>query len=432
MVVSRMVAQTTRRGLINHAYWFIPALIALVFGLTGIATNPFWDDELYTADAIENGMEGLWAHNWEAPLIPYYFLMYLWTFDGQLTLDWWMRLLSVAFAVAAVILTARAGKHLTGRSAGFVAAVVVALSPSLNYYGHHARNYTLGTFLVAAASAVALRHLRDEPQGRVWWDLVLIVSAACLLVQTALIVLVVLTVALPLLPGGRPHLRSWLRSVAAATPVVLIAVLLFFVHGPTMHGWVSKPDPSDLWGALPAVPRGYVFALTVLSVAVLTRIGWVWLAGLVAAVAAVYLVSHIGASFWHDGVLGMLMPTLGLAASGFVVLTTWRIAAVWCAFLLVVSTPALLQQQTSTISTRIARQFAQTLAAKGTTVRLVGSPEPFLRFAVRHYTPHVTISYFAEGEIPTTPYWSLKAGGDNCPGAIVLTMNPKTTLTYCP
>jgi hypothetical protein len=79
----------------------------------------------------------------------------------------WIRLPSLLAGVALVPLSYALGLLTVGRTAGIVAAAVVALQPYSMFYGTEARAYALVAMLAAASTLCLLRAL--DTGRRAWW-----------------------------------------------------------------------------------------------------------------------------------------------------------------------------------------------------------------------------------------------------------------------
>ena len=356
--------------------------------------------------------------------------MYLWTFGGNLTADWWMRSLSVAFSVCAVLYAGLTGRVLLSRRVGFSAAFLVSISPWVAYYNQNARNYTLGAALVAAASYYSAKNASDS-RRRIWPSYAAAIALAALFVQTALVFLALNPVVLALAGLGRIWLRPWLRSVALALPVVFLAAFMYVTRGASMHGWLDPPATSDLWQALPQVTRWEPLALLLVASAVLSRMGLAWLAGVAVGVSAIWTVSHLGSSFWLEGVLGMLVSALALAAASTMQLVSWRYAVTWCALITLVSLGHLHKIQNQPDVSRYARVLATTVASRGPSAKIATDTTGLALMAMRHYAPEIEV--FAV-EPSTTPLESVWHVGDpvECPGAESTQLDDGIVLTFCP
>lgn len=422
--------EDTADWIARWSYALLPSIVVVMIATLGIRERSFWYDELVTADAVENGLSGLFDHSWEYPLVPYYALMYVWTLGGTLNTDWWMRGLSVVFAIGAVIFTAVSGKAIHSRRVGFTAAFVVAISPWMAYYSQNARSYTLGAMLVAASTYFAIRGTLRAHQ-RVWWPYAGLLCLAAVFMQAALIVLVVHPVVFALWKEDHEWLRPWLRSALVATPLTVVSLLMYANKGADMHGWLAAPNVSALWKGLPQVTRWEPLAVILVAGAVLTRQGLAWLIGTCAGVIAIWAVSQVGASFWLDGVLGVLVSVLALAAASSMVLVSWRHALLWSLFIGLISAGNLIQLQTRFDGTRYATKLAATVSARTDDAVFVNDPNKVAVMALRHYAPRVRVRTITDDGNLQGPRWYV---GDphTCPNAEVTPLTAERSLTYCP
>jgi 4-amino-4-deoxy-L-arabinose transferase-like glycosyltransferase len=100
---------------------------------------------------------------------PFYFLL----LKGWLSVssdETWMRLFSVVFGTANIILIYLLGKVLAGRKVGLAAALLTALSPMEIHYSQQVRMYTLGTFLALSGSLAVFKAFATEkkPYVLIW------------------------------------------------------------------------------------------------------------------------------------------------------------------------------------------------------------------------------------------------------------------------
>ena len=131
----------------------VPAMAALVIGLTHLTLRPLWTDELITISRVENGFGRLISDTWDLPLLPYYATVYIWTLGGQFTSDAWLRGLSLAMTVAAVTTCAAGIRRLYGPWTALVGGSLLAIAPSVAYYAQEGR--------VGAAQSLSL----SRPSG---------------------------------------------------------------------------------------------------------------------------------------------------------------------------------------------------------------------------------------------------------------------------
>ena len=116
-------------------------LFAFALRVYALDRQSFWSDEGLTvhyiggsvADVIQRITVGF--HN------PLYFTgLHFWA-DATGTSDWAIRYFSVAFAVLAIPLIYVLGRHFYGRTAGLIAALLLAANPFAIYYAQEARMY---------------------------------------------------------------------------------------------------------------------------------------------------------------------------------------------------------------------------------------------------------------------------------------------------
>ena len=156
-----------------RGYWFaiVPALTALVVGGWGIGTPGPWLDERFTIEAVTDGLA---TRVVDAPMYPYYLLMWLWTGSGSLIDAGWLRLPSVLAVTAAAALVALTARRLGTVPAGFAAGMLFAMTPGVVRYAQEARSYALATSLIVLATYALVRAMPEavvdggRPMRRPW------------------------------------------------------------------------------------------------------------------------------------------------------------------------------------------------------------------------------------------------------------------------
>jgi uncharacterized membrane protein len=132
---------------------FLAALavaVGLVARLLHLEHKPLWLDEVLTLNRAHLAPHALVADSFANRHMPSYFLIVRWFAqlgDDAATL----RLPSVLFGALSVGVLYAIGRRLGGRTAGIVAALLLALSPQQVQYGQEARSYTLETLLIVIA-----------------------------------------------------------------------------------------------------------------------------------------------------------------------------------------------------------------------------------------------------------------------------------------
>lgn len=287
-----------------------PAVLCLAIGLWGIDEVGLWDDERHTLFAIP---QILWRL-WEAPLIPYYASMWIWTGGGAVSSDAWLRFSSVLAMTGAVFLTSVTAKRLGGRRVGLLAGLTLALMPSATRYAQEARVYAFATLLAALATWLVVRGAQGG--GRRWW-----VAYALTLVTIG----VLAPFAYAIVPAHgflilqksewRPHLRAWAAAGLTNIPILIIAALLSARFGPNLRDWLAKPTLTDLVTDIPDIAGSLAVGVVLVALSIATRTGTRWLVATAIGMAALWLVSIGPASFWLTRSFLPLAPVLAVAAS---------------------------------------------------------------------------------------------------------------------
>jgi mannosyltransferase len=241
-------------------YWlFGIVLVGALVRLYGLTDVSLWVDEIY-AITTRSSLP-LWqvvtANELHPPL--YYMLLKYWMelFGRSAGAT---RLLSVLFGVIAIILIYFLGTALFGRTAGILAAVLLALSPFHIHTSQTVRMYELLTLLTIGSFYAFVRVLQTDT-ARVKYGY--LVSTWLLLLTHLFGGFVVLAENLAYLiaaysssePQHLPSRKTWLglQGILALlySPVVLqLAPRLYTVlsdAGTTNIGWLHQPDLGLVW-----------------------------------------------------------------------------------------------------------------------------------------------------------------------------------------
>lgn len=165
-------------------------LIVLAFGLRlhHLDVQSLWYDEGVTAQGAQLGVGELarWtADDIQPPL--YYLLMNGWLrlfhpWPGNIA--YLMRWLSAAFGLLLIPLLWAMGKRLWHERAGWLAALLAAISPLMVYYGQEARMYTLLLALTSLAALAVLHVMAEQAPGPRatdrWWGVYALAALAAL------------------------------------------------------------------------------------------------------------------------------------------------------------------------------------------------------------------------------------------------------------
>ena len=219
-------------------------VLALALRLSTINHEALWLDEGYTL--LFSGLPfpqlltvgG--AH--EHPPLYYLIVHFLRSVD-----NWYLmpRLVSAVAGSLVVVAVFFLAGYLYGRTAGILAASFVAIAPIHVWYGQDGRGYEIAT-LAVVLSYLTLFHALDE--GRRWWALYSVATAACLYSEytTAFALVPQLFLAVRAYRCGRlrPLLLSW--GAAALLFAPWIGVLVGNASQVVSSYWIPHPTFSTL------------------------------------------------------------------------------------------------------------------------------------------------------------------------------------------
>jgi hypothetical protein len=305
----------------------VPAVLVTLVGLslalrsTQLAQG-FWIDEGISV--------GVAHHHWSS--IPhllrqdgsppgYYMLLGLWIRafgDSERA----THALSLLFALASIPLAYVAARSIFDRLTGLVAAVLVAFTPYLTYYGQETRMYALEGFLSLLA---VLAYVNGVLRERHWWAVALVPTLALMVYSHNWALFFCLALAVATLLYGREHLRTF--ALVALGVAILYAPWLPTLLTQARHTgapWSTKPSFHELFTAPGTVLGGDAsfVALVVTAAAVLAvtaRRDERVLAVLVAVtVVAAWLASQISPAWTTRYFAVVLGPAVLLAAAAIV------------------------------------------------------------------------------------------------------------------
>lgn len=142
----------------------LPTLLALALRLYDLAGKPLWLDEVITHNRALLPLPQLVSDSLINKHFPSYFLLVR-AFDAPVIDEWLLRLPSVVFGTLAVLLVALIATEVRSPRAGFVAGMLMALSPIDVQFSQEARSYTLVSFLILLALWGLLRIAKRAPAG---------------------------------------------------------------------------------------------------------------------------------------------------------------------------------------------------------------------------------------------------------------------------
>lgn len=125
-------------------------LLAFILRLPGI-TQSLWLDEAAQAVMSSAPLSAVWRVDGDFHPPLFHLFLHFWMQLSQS--EWWMRLLSVLFGVAAVYLTYRLTMLIfKDKKMAFLSAFLLAVSPYHIWYSQELRSYSLATFLTVLAT----------------------------------------------------------------------------------------------------------------------------------------------------------------------------------------------------------------------------------------------------------------------------------------
>jgi mannosyltransferase len=202
-------------------------LLGLVLRLGWIDAHGFWTDEVSSLETARNGLPFVFSNHfgWVGNQTPWHYA-FIWLVLQVLPLDpaASAALVRLPSALAGAFLTPVVyglGRELFSRTAGLIAALMVALSPILLDHSHDLRPYSFLTFLTAASVLCLVMAERTGKAG--WWLGFLAVTVANLLNSYLAATLV--------LPALVPYLawairRAWTQHLEAGRERNLLFLLL--------------------------------------------------------------------------------------------------------------------------------------------------------------------------------------------------------------
>ena len=245
--------------------------LAAVFRFHSLAAKSFWFDEGVSVAIARldwyNFARILWRR--EANMSLYYFLLHFWLrFGGS---EFFVRALSVLFAVASVPVVYLLGRRLFDSRVGLMAAALMAVNAYHVQYSQDARSYSLMVLHCLLSSLYFLKCL-DEPSIRNRAAYVLSSALAVYAQFFSALLLIAQWLSLKMLDRGqipRQTRRDWRWIALLVSPIAVFVA----TTGTGPLRWVQRPGLKDLW----------IFALY------LTGNGgpWLLLASVAACLAAV-------------------------------------------------------------------------------------------------------------------------------------------------
>jgi mannosyltransferase len=220
-------------------------VLAAVLRFHSLAAKSFWFDEGVSVAIARldwyNFARILWRR--EGNMSLYYFLLHYWLhFGGS---EFFVRALSVLFAIASVPVIYRLGRRLFDSRVGLTAAALLAVNAYHVQYSQDARSYSLMVLLCLLSSLYFLNCVTEPSAGN---RAAYVISSALAVYAQFFSVLLVITQWLSLKILDREQLPRQTRTDWRWIALLISPVLAFVATtGTGPLRWVQRPGLKDLW-----------------------------------------------------------------------------------------------------------------------------------------------------------------------------------------
>jgi hypothetical protein len=254
---------TPVRPLPRRAALLAIALLGWAVRLYALGSGSLWYDETVSAYLASLDLPAMVAHtagDIHPPL--YYGLLHIWTLAGGRS-EFSLAFFSLVFGILLIAATQRVARAVAGPTAGWIAALLAAVSPFGLWYSQEVRMYTLGSLLALASTWLMLRLLQRDPAGArppalaAWWGFVIATAAGlyslyyfAFLIVAQNIIVAAWALAGPgslrlRLSGNTAALRLWLAAQAAVLVAFLpwLPVALRQATQPPVPPWRGAVEP---------------------------------------------------------------------------------------------------------------------------------------------------------------------------------------------
>lgn len=309
-----------------------------------LGSESLWNDEVFSIrDANQI------TSNFKVSRPLYYFLLHLWM---QLaTSQFWMRSLSVLFALVSVFFIYRLGTRVDGKATGIVSALLLTLSPLFINHAQEIRMYALGTCLGLAGTLALTKAMQETKIAPFFvWAVTRWLMFLTAPLNIALIFADFLLVGLKFLRHRKQLMMFGVSALflgAACLPTFLLTakgsgdVLLTWALYQPRPGLKSLPGMLTrftIWSVKPPFdipwlePLINVYTLVLVGVVIFlittkpwkSAIGWI-MAWWFIPQSAVFVVSHLTSSLWVERYLLFTAPyALIMLAAGVTRIWKWK------------------------------------------------------------------------------------------------------------
>jgi mannosyltransferase len=219
--------------------------VAAALRFHSLAAKSFWFDEGVSVAIARldwyNFARILWRR--EANMSLYYLLLHFWLdFGGS---EFFVRLLSVLFAIASIPVIYLLGRRLFGSRVGLIAAALLAVNAYHVQYSQDARSYSLMVFFCLLSSLHFLKCLSDPSRRN---RIAYVVSSALAVYAQFFSLLLVIAQWLSLKMLDRGQAPRQIKNDCRWIGLLASPVLAFVATtGTGPLRWVQRPSLKDVW-----------------------------------------------------------------------------------------------------------------------------------------------------------------------------------------
>lgn len=225
----------------------VAALVTLALVLPSYARRPLWFDEIVSVEIADLGPRAFadYVFGFESNMAAYHALLALWFRVGQD--EYWVRLPSIAFAVATLPFLYLLGRRLFDRMTATLAVALMCVNVSFVGYARDARSYTLALMLVTAASFFLIRAVQeDRPRDWAAWAVLAALAVWAHLFAALVAVAQIAWLALERRSSWRRHV---LVAVAGVGVLLVPLALAIMLGGQSAQlDWLTRPGLRQLPG----------------------------------------------------------------------------------------------------------------------------------------------------------------------------------------
>jgi len=220
-------------------------VIGALFRFYGLTEKQIWLDEAWSFSIARLPFTKFFLTLWdrEAGMALYFFLLHIWLHLGTSLGS--IRALSVIFSVATIPIVYALGVRLYGKTAGLLAAWVLALNAFHIRYAQEARSYAMLAFFSALATWILVRNLQQLRSPR--WGAYTIACALLVYSHTlGTLIIVVHALWLFCLPRSEVPWRQVARSYAWLACCLAPLVVFSLKTGTNRVDWIEPIGPRTM------------------------------------------------------------------------------------------------------------------------------------------------------------------------------------------